>query len=124
MATRNAIAGSDAVLIATPEYNASVPGGLKNALDWASRPFDSNVLRSKPTAVVGASPGPFGAIWAQADLRRILRTIGADVDDRELAVAGAHRALTTDGRLRDPELAATLRCIVHGLAHGALRRAA
>src|SRR5262245_8515896 len=70
---------ADAVLIATPEYNHSVPGALKNALDWASRPFPGNSLRGKPVAVVGASTGLFGAVWAQAELRKILRAIGADV---------------------------------------------
>ena len=64
------IARSDAVLISTPEYNASVPGALKNALDWASRPFAANVLRGKPVAVIGASTGLFGAVWAQAEVRR------------------------------------------------------
>ena len=69
---RAAIAGADAVLVATPEYNSSVPGQLKNALDWASRPFATNVLRFKPVAVVGASTGAFGAVWAQAELRKVL----------------------------------------------------
>ena len=55
------IARADALLIATPEYNASIPGALKNALDWASRPFPENALRRKPCAVIGASTGPFGA---------------------------------------------------------------
>src|SRR4051812_48253066 len=70
-ALREAIAGADAVLIATPEYNASIPGVLKNALDWASRPYADNVLRGKPAAVVGASTGLFGAVWAQADTRKV-----------------------------------------------------
>jgi chromate reductase, NAD(P)H dehydrogenase (quinone) len=61
-ALREEIAAADAVLIATPEYNASVPGHLKNALDWASRPFPDNALRGKPVAVVGASTGLFGAV--------------------------------------------------------------
>src|SRR5881409_1659401 len=57
---RDAIAGADAVLVATPEYNSSIPGQLKNALDWASRPFKTNVLRNKPVAVVGATTGAYG----------------------------------------------------------------
>src|SRR5689334_8728617 len=81
---RAAISGADAVLFATPEYNASVPGQLKNALDWISRPFDTNVLRGKPVAVVGASKGAFGAVWAQAELRKVLGTIGARVVEAEL----------------------------------------
>src|ERR687888_2700954 len=71
-ALREAIAAADAVLIATPEYNASIPGVLKNALDWASRPFPDNVLRNKPVAVIGASTGMFGAVWAQAEARKVL----------------------------------------------------
>ena len=81
-----AIAGADAVLIATPEYNASIPGQLKNALDWVSRPLAGNPLRGKPAAVVGASTGMFGAVWAQAELRKVLQTIGAQVLDEELPV--------------------------------------
>jgi chromate reductase len=121
---REEIARADAVLIATPEYNASVPGALKNALDWASRPFPANALRNKPVAVVGASTGLFGAVWAQADLRRILRRIGARVDERELPVSRAHEAFTEEGALRDPELAARLRAIVTELVCVPAQRAA
>ncbi len=116
-ALRCEIARSDAVLFATPEYNASVPGVLKNALDWVSRPFATNVLRNKPVAVVGASEGLFGAVWAQADLRKILGVIGARVDDRELLVGQAREAFTADMRLRDPHVAARLRAIVSDLPH-------
>jgi chromate reductase len=121
---RREIARSDAVLIATPEYNASVPGALKNALDWASRPFAENALRNKPVAAIGASPGVFGAVWAQADLRRILATIGARVEERDLPVAQAHEAFAADGGLRDPKLATTLRSIVGDLVSQAAQRAA
>src|SRR5712691_1790057 len=121
---RGEIARSDAVLIATPEYNASVPGALKNALDWASRPFPANALRNKPVAVVGASRGIFGALWAQTDLQKILTAIGARVDDRQLVVAQAHEAFTAEGRLRDPLLAATLKEIVNDLIRRTAKRAA
>jgi chromate reductase len=98
---RDSIAGADGVLIATPEFNGSIPGALKNALDWASRPFPDNALRGKPVAVVGASTGMFGAVWAQAEVRKVLRTIGADVLDGELPVAHAHIAFGDDGHLAD-----------------------
>ena len=98
---RDAIAGADGVLIATPEFNGSIPGALKNALDWASRPFPDNALRGKPVAVVGASTGIFGAVWAQAEVRKVLKTIGADVLDGELPVAHAHVAFGDDGHLAD-----------------------
>ena len=86
---RDAIASADALVIATPEYNASVPGQLKNALHWASRPFPANVLRNKPVAIIGASTGMLGAAWAQADLRKVLVAIGARVVDRELPIGPA-----------------------------------
>ena len=81
---------ADAILFATPEYNGSVPGGLKNAIDWASRPQGEAALRNKTVAVVGASTGQFGALWAQQDLRRILGTAGARVVEGELPVPRAH----------------------------------
>jgi chromate reductase, NAD(P)H dehydrogenase (quinone) len=98
---RESIAGADGVLIATPEFNGSIPGALKNALDWASRPFPDNALRGKPVTVVGASTGMFGAVWAQAEVRKVLRTIGADVLDGELPVGHAHLAFGDDGHLAD-----------------------
>lgn len=116
---REAIAGADAVLIATPEYNASVPGVLKNAVDWASRPYAENSLRDKPVAVIGASTGIFGAVWAQADLRKSLRHVGARVLDDELPVGGADEAFTPDGALRDPELGDRLAGIVADLTREA-----
>src|SRR3712207_4699180 len=100
-----AIEDADALLIATPEYNASLPGGLKNALDWASRPFPDNVLRDKPCAVIGASTGLFGAVWAQAEVRKALKASGAHVLESELPVGFADSAFTEDGALADPELA-------------------
>src|SRR5215208_2564309 len=78
---RQAIAGADAVLFATPEYNSSIPGVLKNAVDWASRPPGASPLRNKPVAVIGASMGMFGAVWAQAELRKVLAALGARVLD-------------------------------------------
>src|SRR5579884_1880577 len=113
---RAAIADADGVLIATPEYNGSIPGVLKNALDWASRPFASNVLRGKPVAVVGASTGLFGAVWAQADTRKVLGIIGADVIDHELPVGQADTAFTPDGDLAEPEMRAVLGDLVNVLA--------
>src|SRR5436190_13675009 len=100
-AFREAIADADAVLIATPEYNSSVPGQLKNAIDWASRPLATNPLRNKPVAVVGASTGAFGAVWSQAELRKVLAATGARVLDVELAVGHAAERFDVAGRLVD-----------------------
>jgi chromate reductase len=108
----DAIEHADALLFATPEYNSSVPGALKNALDWASRPFPNNVLRGKPVAVVGASTGMFGAVWAQAELRKALAASGAKVLDQELPVGHAHDAFDAEGRLAEPEAAQRLRDIL------------
>jgi len=99
---RRAVAEADAVLFATPEYNSSVPGALKNALDWASRPLATNVFRNKPVAVIGSSAGAFGAVWAQAELRKVLAAMGARVVEVELAVGHAKEKIV-DGQLVDEE---------------------
>jgi chromate reductase, NAD(P)H dehydrogenase (quinone) len=101
---REAIDSADAVLIATPEYNSSIPGQLKNAIDWASRPLRDNALWGKPVAVVGASTGMFGAVWAQAEVRKSAAASGARVIETELPVGHADEAFTDDGRLADVEL--------------------
>jgi chromate reductase len=101
---RRSIAETDAILIATPEYNASVPGQLKNAIDWASRPRGASALLGKPVAVIGASTGAFGAVWAQADARKALATAGARVVDGDLPVPYAHRRLEETGCLLDDGL--------------------
>jgi chromate reductase len=92
---------ADALLFATPEYNSSIPGALKNAVDWASRPFATAALRNKPAAVIGASTGMFGAVWAQAELRKALAAAGARVIDRELPVADVEHAFAADGMLAE-----------------------
>jgi chromate reductase, NAD(P)H dehydrogenase (quinone) len=107
VAFRDAVAVADAVLLATPEYNSSIPGALKNALDWGSRPYRASAFESKPAAVVGASPGLFGAVWAQAELRKVLDAMGAEVVDRELPVGQAAEAFDSDGRLKDSGLRET-----------------
>ena len=111
----DAIEDADALLIATPEYNASLPGALKNALDWASRPFPENVLRDKPMAVIGASTGLFGAVWAQAEVRKALKASGARVIENELPVGMADSAFADDGSLLDPDLTARLHDVVGDL---------
>jgi chromate reductase, NAD(P)H dehydrogenase (quinone) len=112
---REAIAGADGVLIATPEFNGSIPGVLKNALDWASRPFPDNALRGMPAAVVGASTGLFGAVWAQAEVRKALKASGAHVLESELPVAMADGAFGDDGALVEPELVARLQDVLDDL---------
>jgi chromate reductase len=111
---------ADAILFATPEYNGSVPGGLKNAVDWASRPRGSAPLLNKTAAVIGASPGQFGAMWAQADLRKILGAAGARVVGDELPVTRAHERFDAQGRLLDAELLGRLRLLLETLAAEAI----
>ena len=120
IALKEAIAHADAVLIATPEYNHSIPGVLKNALDWVSRPIASNPMRGKPALVIGASTGMFGAVWAQAETRKVLGALGARVLDEELPVAQA-----PDG-LEDHALMARLADLLADLVSSGeiLRRAA
>ncbi len=113
---REAIHSADGVLIATPEYNGSIPGILKNALDWASRPFPDNALRGKPVAVIGASTGLFGAVWAQAETRKVLGTIGADVIEHELPVGQAETAFGENGELLEAEQQEVLADLVRVLA--------
>jgi chromate reductase len=116
---RDAIARADALLIATPEYNSSIPGCLKNAIDWASRPRAASPLRFKPVAVMGATTGSFGAVWAQAELRKVLGSAGARVVDGEVALAHAQDGFTEDGSLRDEGLHQQLHDLVHLLVEEA-----
>ena len=117
---REAIAGADGILFATPEYNSSIPGQLKNAIDWASRPLATNPLRNKPVAVIGSSTGMFGAVWAQAELRKVLAATGARVAEAEVAVGHAQTRFDEDGRLVDDEIREQLQEAVQVLAEEVL----
>jgi chromate reductase, NAD(P)H dehydrogenase (quinone) len=86
------------------EYNSSIPGVLKNALDWVSRPIATNTIRNKPVSVIGASTSGFGAVWAQAELRKVLGAMGARVVDGEVAVGHAMDRFDSGGRLNDSNL--------------------
>lgn len=99
---REAMADADAILISTPEYNGSATGVLKNALDWASRPWPDNALRNTPVAVLAASEGSFGGVWAQADVKKVLGIIGARVLNEGLALPYAQDAFDTSGGLIEP----------------------
>ena len=123
MRWRRAVAETDALLFATPEYNASIPGQLKNAIDWASRPLATAALRNKPTAVIGASTGMSGAVWAQAELRKALASAGARVIDRELPIALADEAFDEQGMLVSPEQVLELGGILAELATEGARHA-
>ncbi|HEX4647437.1 MAG TPA: NAD(P)H-dependent oxidoreductase [Steroidobacteraceae bacterium] len=104
------VASADGLLIATPEYNHSVPGVLKNAIDWLSRPLSGEVLVGKPVAVVGASAGRWGTRLAQAALRQVLFAAEALVlTGPPLYLAQADQAFDADGRLADEAARRALR---------------
>jgi chromate reductase len=112
---------ADAVLFSTPEYNSSIPGQLKNAIDWISRPLATNALRNKPVVVVGASAGGFGAVWAQAELRKVLAALGARVLDVELPVPHAHTRFD-EGDLTDDEIRTALSEVLETLGDAVRER--
>ncbi|MCB0828279.1 MAG: NAD(P)H-dependent oxidoreductase [Solirubrobacterales bacterium] len=101
---RARLAGSDALLIVTPEYNASAPGALKNAIDWASRPHGNSALAGLPTAIVSASPMPFGAIWANEQIRKAFTITGTPTVERELAIGKIDGKLGEGDTISDPEV--------------------
>ena len=110
---KEALDSADAILIATPEYNSSIPGVLKNALDWASRPLAESPVRNKPAAVLSSSTGMFGGVWAAAETRKVLGALGARTLEDTVAVAKADDRLA-DGV--DAALLAELRAVVDALA--------
>jgi chromate reductase len=113
---REQIASADAVLFSTPEFNGTMPGQLKHAVDWASRPYgDGSALWGKPVAVMGASGTDYGAIWAQDHLRKALGIASARVLDVELPVAKAPHHFDQDGMLIDLEIRGRLSEIVADL---------
>jgi chromate reductase, NAD(P)H dehydrogenase (quinone) len=110
---KDALEEADAVLIATPEYNSSIPGVLKNALDWASRPLVESPVRNKPVAVLSSSTGMFGGVWAAAETRKVLGALGARTLEDTVAVAKAHERLANGV---DATLFDELRTVVDALA--------
>ena len=108
-ALRTLVRDADAVLFATPEYNSSIPGALKNALDWVSRPIATNAFRNKPVAVIASSAGAFGGVWAAAELRKVLGAMGARVTEVELAVSHAAEKFNDAGELIDDDVRNGLR---------------
>jgi chromate reductase, NAD(P)H dehydrogenase (quinone) len=116
---RTAVAGADALLFATPEYNSSVPGQLKNGIDWLSRPAGGGALLGKPVGVIGASTGMFGAVWAQAELRKTLSAAGARVVEGEVAVGHVQTRFDDAGRVNDPNLLGQVEEVVRTLVDAA-----
>ncbi|HSK38577.1 MAG TPA: NADPH-dependent FMN reductase [Arenibaculum sp.] len=116
-ALKEAIAASDGLLLVTPEYNNSIPGVFKNAIDWLSRPSADikRVFGAKPVALTGASPGGFGTTLAQAAWLPVLRTLGVDFwSEGRLLVARAQTVFSKDGTLDDQKTREQLRSFVEG----------
>ncbi len=111
------IRAADALLIVTPEYNCSVPGVLKNAIDWATRPYGDNAWSGKPAAIMGASPGMLGTARAQYHLRQIL--VGLNVfplNQPEVMIANAAAKFDPDGNLTDESTKKHIRQLLQSLA--------
>lgn len=99
---KNAIARADGLVIATPEYNYGIPGVLKNAIDWASRPAYKSVFANKPVAILSASPGPVGGARAQGQLKQVLLGVVADLFPHpEMLIGGAGKRFDGEGNLID-----------------------
>ena len=107
---KDAIASVDALLFVTPEYNRSIPGGLKNAIDWASRPYGKNAFARKPSAVIGTSPGRIGTAVGQQHLRSILSFCNSpQMNSPEAYIQFTPGLITDDGEVTDPSTAEFLR---------------
>jgi len=110
------IKAADAILIATPEYNYSMPGVLKNAIDWASRPYGDNSFEDKPVAIMGASPGGFGTARAQYHLRQICVFLNMHtVNKPEVFVTFAHTKIDGNGRVTDEETRGRIKHLLESL---------
>ena len=119
---KNKIRGADAILIATPEYNYSMPGVLKNAIDQASRPYGDNALAGKPVAVMGASIGTLGTARAQYRLRQSFVFLDMHpLNHPEVMVPSAHERVDENGRLTDEKARALIRQLLDSLAAWALK---
>ena len=126
-ALKDAIAGADGLLLATPEYNNSIPGVFKNAIDWLSRPASDikRVFGGKPVALIGASPGGFGTILSQAAWLPVLRTLEAEFwSEGRLIVSRAQSVFGADGTLTDPKIREQLQNFIHGFVTFAKSRTA
>jgi chromate reductase len=116
------IAAADALLVVTPEYNFSIPGVLKNTIDWASRPPDSSPLRGKPVGVMGASTGLFGTVRAQAHLRQVfLFNDMHALSQPQVMVARAQEKFDEQGRLTDEATREHVRKLLEALAAWTVR---
>ncbi len=110
------IRAADALLIATPEYNYSIPGVLKNAIDWASRPYGDNSFEEKPVAIMGASPGMTGTARSQYHLRQTFVFLNmVPINRPEVIVPFANEKIDKEGRVTDPKTREKIRELLESL---------
>ncbi len=122
---RRRIEEADALLIVTPEYNAAIPGGLKNAIDWASRPHGESALAGKPAAIVSSSPVPFGGVWANQQIRKAFTVTGTPTVETELAIGKIDQKVGPGGALTDESTRDQIRSLLAELEElvGTVRQA-
>jgi NAD(P)H-dependent FMN reductase len=113
-AFREAVRRADALVVATPEYNGSMPGVLKNAIDWASRPRGASSLAGKPVAVISVSPSPRGAQWAREEAEKVLRVAGAVPLEQSVGIPVVHEVVV-DGAVADADVERALRTLMGDL---------
>ena len=123
VAFRAAVERADGLVVATPEYNGSMPGVLKNAIDWASRPRGASSLAEKPVAVISVSPSPRGAQWAREEAEKVLRVAGAVPLEASLGVPSVHAAVV-DGQIADQDVESALRDLMQALVTADVERRA
>ena len=114
VAFRDAVRRADGLVVATPEYNGSMPGVLKNAIDWASRPRGASSIEGKPVAVISVSPSPRGAQWAREEAEKVLRVAGAVPLAQSVGIPSVHAAVV-DGELADADVERALRDLMQAL---------
>ena len=120
VAYREAVAAADAVLVITPEHNATIPAVLKNAIDWASRPFGASSISGKPVAAIGSAYGQFGGVWAQDEARKSFTIAGASVlEDVKLSVPGSIVRFAELHPKDDAEVVAQLETVVRDVVAAA-----
>ncbi|MBL8752038.1 MAG: NAD(P)H-dependent oxidoreductase [Planctomycetes bacterium] len=122
---RSLVLAADGIVVVTPEYNASLPAVLKNALDWTSRPYAAepgvSAWKGKVAALLASSPGALGGLRALVHLRQVLMNLGALVLTEQFALGHADRAFAPDGGFTEPKQAAAVQAIVERLALVAAR---
>jgi chromate reductase len=119
---KSKIRAADAILFATPEYNYGIPGGLKNAIDWASRPYGDSAWEGKPVAVMGAAGGPMGTVRAQIQLRQCFVFLNMyPVSRPEVMIGAAHKSFDEQGKLTNEHSRKSIQQLIENLVAWTVR---